>query len=297
MSRRHAKSISHHEVGGFTLTELLIVMGVIGVLSVLTLVSVRAIINDARLASATNTVIATLDNARAAALRRNAVVVVVFRPRFEGETEQVVDLHTAVWTGDSLRDPGSALIFDRFVPMSDVPVRDLPQGIKVAGPSYGISDNAQADFVWATQTHLPAIDADNPLSLSNEVAGGLIGVMFGPDGTTITGNPRTDAVGIFVDFNNDGRQRLLHEDPPIPVLEFAQLLEDDEPIVQIVPFLAVYDDNEARQLRSGPWSRVDPTVYQRDLVGDPDDPDSFPGYITTNANRIHFNRYSGVVQR
>jgi len=289
MNRQDANSRSHRWISGFTLTELLIVMGVIAALSVLTLVSVREIVNGARLASATNTVIATLDNARAAALRRNAVVVVVFRPRFEGAAEQVVDLHTAVWTGDSLVVLGQTSIVDRFVPMVDVPVRSVPNGIKVAGPSYGNTFYAYADFVWATQTHLPAIDT--------EVPGGIIGVMFGPDGTTITGNPRTDAAGIFVDFNNDGRQQWDDVDHLNPVLQFAQWLKNDEPIVQIVPFLAVYDDDEARQLRSGPWTQADPTVYLRDLVGDPDLPEQYPGYITTNANRIHFNRYSGVVMR
>ncbi len=292
------RSMNRRIPGAFTLLELLIVMGVIAALSVLTLVSVGQIVNDARLSSATNTVVATLDNARAAALRRNAVVVVVFRPRFEGQAEQAVDLHTAQWTGDSLIVLGPQLrLVDRFVPMTDVPVRSLPKGIKVAGPSYGNPNYANPDFVWTTQTHLPGIDASNPISMSSEVGGGMIGVMFGPDGTTITGNPRTDAAGIFVDFNNDRQQQWLDVNHVNPVLQFVQWLKNDEPIVQIVPFLAVYDDDEARKLQSGPWTQADPTVYLQDLVGDPDFPADFPGYITKNANRIHFNRYSGVVMR
>ena len=142
----------------FTLTELLIVMGVIGALSALTLVSVRAVTRDARLASATNTVTASLDNARAMAMKQNTVVVLVFRPRFVGVREQVVDVVIARWTGDTPVDMATLMTFDRFVPMFDVPVRSLPKGIKVAGPSYGNTAYAQnADFVWTTQTHLPAI--------------------------------------------------------------------------------------------------------------------------------------------
>ena len=90
--------------------------------------------------------------------------------------------------------------------MADVPVRSIAKGIKVAGPSYGnvsYGPSAQVDFLWATQTHLPAIDADSPTDPANEVAGGMIGVMFGPDGTTITGNPSTDAAGIFVETGGD----------------------------------------------------------------------------------------------
>ena len=77
---------------GFTLIELLIVMGVIGVLSVLTLVSVTAITADARLSSATNTVTAALANARALAIKNNAIVLIVFRPQLVGTREQVVEI-------------------------------------------------------------------------------------------------------------------------------------------------------------------------------------------------------------
>ena len=87
---------------GFTLVELLVVMGVIGVLSTLTLVSFRAITRDARLSSATNTVTAALDNARALAMKRNQPVLVAFYPRVEGKQSRV-DIITAVWAGSKGR--------------------------------------------------------------------------------------------------------------------------------------------------------------------------------------------------
>jgi hypothetical protein len=74
-------------------------MGVIGVLSTLTLVSIRAIARDARLSSATNTVTAALDNARALAMKRNQPVLVAFFPGVEGARSRV-DVLTAVWAGD-----------------------------------------------------------------------------------------------------------------------------------------------------------------------------------------------------
>jgi len=301
MTMTASTSSSRRMPSAFTLTELLIVMGVIAALSVLTLVSVRSIIQGAQLASATNTVTASLDSARSMAMKYNTVVVLVFRPRFAGDGEQVVDAVIARWTGESLFVLGTggnpSRTYDRFVPVFDVPIRSLPRGIKVAGPSYGnVVLGDKADFLWITQTHLPAIDQDNPQAAGSEVPGGIIGVMFGADGTTISVNPRTDAAGLFLDFDDSGGQRWLAElDLPAPVLETDLFREQDEPMVQVVPFLAVYDDDEARALKTGEWN--DLTVYQRDLVGDPNDPDLYPGYITSNANRIHFNRYSGVVMR
>ena len=80
----------------FTLTELLVVIGVIAVLATLTLISTKAISAGARVSSAVNTVTAALDNGRALAMRRNAVVLVAFRPRFDrNRTDQVVEVVTA----------------------------------------------------------------------------------------------------------------------------------------------------------------------------------------------------------
>ena len=92
-------SSTRRPLGGFTLTELLIVMGVIGVLSTLTLVAVRVIARDARLSSATNTVMAALDNARALAMKRNKPVLVAFYPEVEGRRSRV-EIITAAWAGD-----------------------------------------------------------------------------------------------------------------------------------------------------------------------------------------------------
>ncbi len=304
MSRAPAKPTNPRVPGGFTLTELLIVMGVIAALSVLTLVSMRAIAKDARMASATNTVTASLENARALAMKKNGIVLIIFRPRIDGVERVVVDIVTCRWTGESFRNEAPALpalMLDRFVPIPDAPLRTLPPGIKVAGPSYLVGE----DHVWATQSHLPAV------ATLNEVPGVVVGVMYGPDGTTITGNPQSDAsliwADLFVDLDSgetnpvtavpkmrlggDGTWYSLDAAPRV----FLQSFEDDEPFVVIAPFLAVYDDDEARELgRTDQWSTQ--AIYEQDLVGVPDDPD-YRSYITDNANRIHFNRYTGVVMK
>ncbi|MHC4989981.1 MAG: pilus assembly FimT family protein, partial [Planctomycetota bacterium] len=66
-TRRHA----------FTLTELLVAIGIIAVLGTLTIVGVRAIAKDARLSSAQNAISAALDNARGLAMKENTVVAAV----------------------------------------------------------------------------------------------------------------------------------------------------------------------------------------------------------------------------
>ena len=293
---------------GFTLLELLVAMGVIAVLAVLTLMSMRGIANDARLASATNTVKAALDNARALAMKNNTVVLIVFRPRFEGvhKQKQVVEIVTAKWTGEAATawvtyaSPRLEVV-ERFVPIPDVPVRALPPGTKVAGPSYG----ADEDAVWVTQSHLPAIDQ---LSGLGEVRGQLIAIMYGPDGTTISRNSQTDSARTFVDFNNDGEQNLgvtvidYNQIPPPTISQmdfeeayFDHRFENEETYVSVVPFLAVFDDNEAREIfGDDDWD--DPQRYLEELTNN--DLNNPPlGYIAQFANRIHFNRYTGVVMK
>ena len=299
------RSMNRHTPGAFTLIELLIVMGVIATLSVLTLVSMRAIADDARLASATNTLTVSLENARALAMKKNNIVLLVFRPRIEGTDKVAVDIVICQWTGESYENapqpppPLPSLVLDRFVPIPDAPLRTLPAGIKVAAPSYLINQ----DHVWATQSHLVATGSAN-----GETPGVVLGVMYAPDGTTITGNPQSDASLIWVDFfvdpdtgpfdptappmmRMDGAPTFLLGAPRLYEQKFA----DDEPFVVIAPFLAVYDDDKARELgRPDQWS--DLSVYQEDLVGVPDAPED-GCYITDNANRIHFNRYTGVVMK
>ena len=247
-------------------------MGVIAVLATLTLVSVRAITDNARLSSATNTIMAALANARALAMKKNTIVLVVFRPRIEGNNKQVVEVVTAKWTGESFIDADDKVV-DRFVPIPDVPVRSIPVGIKIAAPRYGPNE----DDLWITQAHLPAIDQQTG---SGEAPGKLIAIMYGPDGTTITRNSQSDSRRLFVDFNNDRIQ----QGGPVP--DFNQTFEDDEPFLAMAPFIAVFDDDEAREMfDTTAWEDVD--IRRADLTE----------YITQFADRIHFNRYTGVAMK
>ena len=128
----------------------------------------------------------------------------------------------------------------------------------------------------------------------------MIGVMYGPDGTTISRNSQSDSTRTWVDFLYDPTlgplvradlTDLLPEDSSIANF-FDQKYADDETFVAIAPFLAVYDDDEARELKALDWSNSPQgEVNYRDELTGP------LGYITQFADRIHFNRYTGVVMK
>lgn len=274
---------------GFSIAELLVAIGIIAVLGGITVIAVRGIAKDARMSSALNTVSAALDTARGIALRDNQTVAVVFRARWSPDDpgrSQFTEIVTAKWTGESFKPfgLGDAFVVDRFLPINGVQPRALPPGIKVAGPFYDLN----RDLFWLTQ---PELSLTNPQSASQETPSEMIGVMFGPDGQVRTTNPRVAFdVQTFVDFSNgdlDGDGNLqeigattgsarffIHDEP------------DDEPNINFVPFVAVYDDEEARELKTLNWGNSD--NYEEELVGP-------TGYITAFGRRVHFNRYTGVV--
>jgi prepilin-type N-terminal cleavage/methylation domain-containing protein len=90
----------------FTLLELLVVMGILLVLATLTVISVGKVTRDAKLANATNTVVAALGTARAIAIRDNAYVMVTFRVAPDRRAKalprepQIIQVVTARWTGE-----------------------------------------------------------------------------------------------------------------------------------------------------------------------------------------------------
>ncbi len=283
----------------FTLTELLVVIAILAVLSALTVIAVRGISRSARLSSATNTVTAALDTARAIAMRDNKLVLVAFRAKPISETEQVIEAITAEFSGSSYRVGG--FVADRFIPVADVAARELPRSVKVGAPFY-----ATADSVWEVNTDFRAL-RQSPA----EAAGAIMAVMFGPDGTTVTDNSRTDSNFIFIDYNNDGLQRQnsmdytnLGGDNPVSGYcdslagnrFFCQAQFDDEPYVTFAPFLVVFDDEQAREeLDTSGWSDSQVKAYGPDLS--PLGTDGLTAWISLNSNRIHFNRYSGVVMK
>ena len=167
-------------------------------------------------------------------------------------------------------------------------------GVKVAGALYA----GNQDDTWVTQTHLPAVNQETG---AGEVPGRMIGVMYGPDGTTLSRNSQSDSGRTWVDFvaTFESGEPMVRADnnqfsPSDPSIEFffEQKIANDETFVTVAPFLAVYDDEQARELRLLDWdnSPQGRQNYEDELTG-------LSGYITRNADRIHFNRYTGVVMK
>ena len=282
----------------FTLMELLVVMGIIAMLAGITALAYRAVAKDSKLSSAKNTVMAVLDNARSLAMRNNEIVVVAFRPRLDGR-EQYIEAVLAKWTRQSARvtvnfGGGPAVqVIDRYLPLPNVEPRRLPVGIQVAGPFYA----ASLDDQWVTLSHFPAMNTTN----NGEVPGAILGVMFSPNGRTIMYNAKSDAQRVWIDFNNDNLMQwagnainmgVAMTEPFYQSGMFEHQQVEDESAISMVPFLAVVDDEQVRELKDvSQWNMVNGAAAFASRRAD------YTEYITNNADRIHFNRYTGVAMK
>jgi hypothetical protein len=235
-------------------------------------------------------------------MRNNEIVLVAFRPRIDGN-KQYVEAILAKWTRQSVRytvtfSPQPAIqVTDRFVPIAGITPRRLPQGIHVAGPFYG----GGFDAGWVTLSHLPTISQNT----QGEAAGSIIGVMYSPEGRAIMQNATSDSQRIWVDFNNDGLHQwnsvsaapIDYSTPQTfsPAQQdnfFLHFFDKDEPHISLVPYLAVYDDDATRELYDpNRWS------FPGDSNAYVTRPADYAEYLTNNADRIHFNRYTGVAMR
>ena len=155
-------------IRAFTLMELLAVMGIIAILGVVITTSAQRISKDAKLAGATNKVLAALGEARAIAIRDRATVLVGFtvrRPTYRAtsnspetidyskpqQTEIVIAKATGrvgfpgvATTGSwTVVYPAAAiddLLLEEFQPDAGMAPMILPAGIKVAGSAADIGD-------------------------------------------------------------------------------------------------------------------------------------------------------------
>jgi prepilin-type N-terminal cleavage/methylation domain-containing protein len=296
----------------FTLAELLVVIGIIAVLAVLTSVSVQRIAKDARLASATNAVIAQLGTARGIAIRDNASVIVTFRPVLaeppifgpsgnvispgNPQKGQVMEVVIGKATGRLV--PLDTQTFDvfgeQYRPVAGVPARRLARGIKIAAPGDYISA-----FVpkWSV----------TPEFSNGEVGRGFC-VCFGPDGSLRTRNPRIpgsvqtsfggnpDNTSTFVGpwFDADGDNTA---DPGVGGITNVPTwvtfrTPDEEPVLGYTTLLAVYDYEDAVE-------RGDPSEWQSSAsaTSEPNEYRAFfDAYVPQFGDFIGFNRWTGVAR-
>ena len=321
----------------FTLLELLVVMGILLVLATLTVISVGKVTRDAKLANATNTVVAALGTARAIAIRDNAYVMVTFRVAPDRRAKalprepQIIQVVTARWTGEvvtantplPIPNPSGAEVMvddvfaDRFLPVPGVPSRDLPAGILVAGPAFGFVTDASVgsnDRQWRTQprfagtANLSVTPPTYAPDLAKTELGWSIGVLFGPNGRALSRNPeqvlevvtassgnQNAYVKSFVDYDGNGFPRRgttnVFGSGPNNVDFFVYDEPTDEPLVDYVPYLAVFNDAEARE-------RFTPSTWKGPNIGGNGTPPprirDQSLFIEEQADRITFNRYTGV---
>ena len=289
---------------GFTLTELLVAMGIIAIIGGITAIGIRTVAQDAKLSSATNTVTAALDAGRALAIRRNRTVVVAFRPQLDGDQRTRIEVITAEFAGDSETraiimgnsGPSQPRIIDRFRPISGIARRVLPTGIGIAGP-FHVFDGASDVQPWLVTTDL---------ARPQESPGRVIGVMFRADGSTVMQDSARDAHFIWIDVNDDDRRTFELDTNDDGAPESNHIDDwmmhkgpDDEPLIQMVRYLAVYDHDGAREwgdtstwTNSANWQN--PTTWE---PGGNTREAELIEYINEYADRLHFNRYTGVVMR
>ncbi len=282
----------------FTLIELLVVIGILALLAVLTVISAQRLSRTSRVSSAVNAVANMLQVARAHAIRENKLTVVVFRPIWDVNNKQKpqqTEMLVAAWTGETFAfnvyADGQKDLADRFLPVNGIKAQKLPAGIKVAGPLF---EDGQ-DGNWVTQGEMPMIMQGCKEGI---LYSRMIAVMFASDGSLVTANPRASGKDTksFVDFNlidsnNNGDLQDCETPGGCASGNFQtfwmQDSVDDECNLTVVPFLAVYDDRAAREIKTLDWSNDGNMALE--LCGG-------TGFISTNAQRIHFNRYTGVAE-
>jgi prepilin-type N-terminal cleavage/methylation domain-containing protein len=277
---------------GFTLAELLVATSIAAIAAASGAFAFARAMDGARLAESTNGATEAIAAARAMALRDHAPVAVVFRPRHDGGAAQRVHAVLARWSGD-VTAAGSAR-YDRFVPVAGALPRPLAAGISVAGPAYRHAIDASgdwygrpADLMWVAPTWLPG----RALAPA-EAPGELVGVMFGPGGESITRRAGGDTDGFWVDFDRDGAWDLggaPDEARPPESARWELRGPADEPLVNAAPFLAVFDEAEAREMAGADDWRGDGGSARRAI--------ELSEYLSARAERIHFNRYTGAALR
>ncbi|MFM1889915.1 MAG: hypothetical protein RLZZ565_672, partial [Planctomycetota bacterium] len=196
----------------FTLIELLAVMGILVLLAVLTVAGVGRISKDARLSTAVNRITSALGNARAIAIKENALVLVVFRPNWptnddgspaNADAKQTTEIVIAKFTGEAEifgNTSDRINLADRYLPVPGVAPVQLPTGIKVAGPNYEFESTVYESPGFYTQGDMKILSrscGEYPEYYRT------VGILFGPDGRRLIRNP-TGSGGdqkTFVDFD------------------------------------------------------------------------------------------------
>ena len=308
---------------GFTLLELLVVIGIISMLAVITVISVQRVTRDVKLSTGVNRVLGALSTARTEAIRTNTPTLLTFRmvkdledPSQPAQVEMVVAGFSGdVVKGGDLPVNGPAAWtnsnFCRFSPSPTVAPRYLPEGIMVAGPGQDFGLLADPTATWIFMSPGPWVPLDdngdgNYDAYRSEEYGAAFGVLFSADGTVVTRNPEAMTAASsrlynWVDYDgikdNDGNYKFQDSSGSDTTRFFQQRETDSESIIDACQFLMVYDEVKAKQ-------DVD---YSQFIANQPPAGPSWTAayeaknrilgtWLGENADRIHFNRYTGLAK-
>lgn len=303
--------------GGFTLIELMVVIGILISLATLTAISVSKVTKDARLSKAVSQVMNALETARTLAIKEHRIVMVVFTVKTErtGSTVSAgvfTDTIKRQWTrilATRLRDElvntsatattanQTSVFMDMFEQHPNFSPIDLPDGIKVAAPQMDYERN---DDVWITQPTF----RDTNTNFDDMEYGSLIGVMFDVNGSLLSkitgGGSANQGMGRYavLDMDQNGLQL------PLNAKEngagwFTYNIEGEEPNIQLAPFLSVFNDTAMRELYDvnnwkGPsftagWLPPCSSFASGRTRMNCDQTE----YINQFGEKIYFNRYTG----
>lgn len=132
MSHRRTACLDPLRRSGFTLVELMVTVAVIGVLAIIAMPSTTAMINNSRVSGQTEELVASIQLARAEAVRRNVRVTVC--PTDGSNTIGTVCAGTATWAN------WAALDLSETVDVADRVLRNnaASGSLQVTGPAAGI---------------------------------------------------------------------------------------------------------------------------------------------------------------
>ena len=310
---------AHRCRSGFTLIELMVVVGILISLATLTAISAAKVQKDARFSKAVSQVMNALETARTQAIKDHRPVLLAFTVKTERAgnasaggmlTDNVKNQWTRI-VAARLRDECvnsiptqttpqmSSEFLDMFEPHPNFTPIDLPVGIKVAGPQM---DFDRRDEIWITQPTF----RDSNTNFDDMEYGSMIGVMFGADGALLSkitgGGGANIGTGRFVilDADQNGEQK-----PKNSVEDasgwFTYNIENEEPNIQLAPFISVFNDAAMRELYDvNNWKGK-----TRPALGESIQPCSTYGtgrtrmncdqseYIKQFGEKIYFNRYTG----
>jgi prepilin-type N-terminal cleavage/methylation domain-containing protein len=297
---------------GFTIIELLVVMGILVLLAVLTGISVSRISNGARLSSGVNQVKAAVGAARSYAIQNNKTVMLAFDITVDQDrlsAGERVRMVLAESTGEYIPYSNYGLN-ERYVPVAGIPVSDLPRGIKVAGPLSAVfggnGGDSSTDDVWVTQPGGKWIVNASGYVLSPECGGRMIGVIFGPDGTLLTRNPAGvggagTVIWPYIDFDRNGSFEVGDSEavnyPGVPSGQPRYITFDavgDECDIVPVQWLAVFDDEEMRRtLNESQW---DISVIGNWEAASSNYHDDVTNWVQSFGVPMFFSRYTGLAE-